>query len=149
MNDQIAQQILAELTAIRLLLAAQGTARPTAPAQAATAPSTDGPPPQPTTLVAEPGDVQVHFGKNNGVPLSQLGEKSLLWYAHPKPPRLDSAGKPYPPRPQDVALENAARQLWHTQAGTLAGAAPGSQGRTMPPARSQQTVDLDGETPPF
>ena len=116
--------ILGELTAIRLLLAARPVA--SAPTQTATAPtyaqstaSSDGPPPQPSQVVADAGNVQVHFGKNSGKALSELSERSLSWYAAEQPPRLDSSGKAYPPRQQEITLRNAARTLWHTRAGTL------------------------------
>jgi hypothetical protein len=75
--------------------------------------------PQPTEVVPNAGDVQVHFGKNNGVALSKLSERSLSWYATEQPPRLDSSGKPYPARPQETTLRNAARTLWHQNKGTL------------------------------
>jgi hypothetical protein len=75
--------------------------------------------PQPHSLVDDPASVQVHFGKNNGVAIGKLSERSLGWYAQEPEPRLDSSGKAFPPRPQDVALRNACRQLWHQQKGTL------------------------------
>jgi len=70
-------------------------------------------------VIPNAGDVQVHFGKNNGVALSKLSERSLSWYATEQPPRLDSSGKPYPARPQETTLRNAARTLWHQNRGTL------------------------------
>ncbi len=152
MPEKLLQDILAELTAIRLLIAAQGQSAP-APARAASpaaqssTPAADGPPPQPSTLIEDPGSICVHFGKNNGVALGTLGERSLAFYASVKAPRLDSAGKAFPPRPQDVLLENAARQLWHQNKGTLQGqvAAPV---RTPPPARpAQKPLDLDEDVP--
>jgi hypothetical protein len=101
-----------------------------APAQTATAPqyaqstaSSDGPPPQPSQVIENPGDVLVHFGKNKDKPLSELSERSLSWYASEQPPRLDNAGKPFPPRQVEITLRNAARTLWHTRAGTLGAAA--------------------------
>jgi hypothetical protein len=126
-NPANLDDVLAELTAIRLILSARPVA---APAQTATAPqyaqstaSSDGPPPQPSQVVADAGSVQVHFGKNTGKALSELSERSLSWYASEQPPRLDSAGKPFPPRQVEIALRNAARTLWHTRAGTLGAAA--------------------------
>ena len=65
------------------------------------------------------GAVQIHFGKNTGKSLDSLSERSLAWYATEQPPRLDSSGKPYPPRQVEITLRNAARTLWHTRAGTL------------------------------
>lgn len=120
--------ILGELTAIRLLLAARPVAP--APVQAAAATqyaqsttSSDGPPPQPSQVIEDAGSVTIHFGKNKDKPLSELSERSLAWYASEQPPRLDNSGKPFPPRPVEIALRNAARTLWHTRAGTLGAAA--------------------------
>lgn len=75
--------------------------------------------PQPTYLVDDPDAVEVHFGKNSGTPLGQLGERSIEWYASVKEPKLDRTGKPFAPRPADVALENAARQIIHRRRNTL------------------------------
>jgi hypothetical protein len=126
-NPANLDDVLAELTAIRLILSARPVA---APAQTATAPqyaqstaSSDGPPSQPSQVIENPGDVLVHFGKNKDKPLSELSERSLSWYASEQPPRLDNAGKPFPPRPVEITLRNAARTLWHTRAGTLGAAA--------------------------
>lgn len=107
--------------------------------------STEGPPPQPTVLIDEPGDVQCHFGKNNGKPLSEMTERQLAFYASVKEPRLDSSGKAFPPRPQDVKLENAARQLWHRQKGSLTAKEPE---RHAPPPRSAAgaTTSVDDST---
>lgn len=136
MNEDLLKAIHQELVAIRQLLA-DGKAAPaprSAPAPRASAPSTsaytasggEAPIPQPTEIIANPGDVQVHFGKNNGVPLSKLSERSLSWYAQEQAPRLDSSGNPYPARPQETTLRNAARTLWHQNRGTL-----GKPGDTM------------------
>ena len=126
-NPANLDDVLAELTAIRLILSARPVA---APAQTATAPqyaqstaSSDGPPPQPSQLIEDAGSVLVHFGKNKDKPLSELSERSLSWYASEQPPRLDNAGKPFPPRQVEITLRNAARTLWHTRAGTLGAAA--------------------------
>lgn len=128
MNEDLLKAIHQELVAIRQLLAngAKTPAR-TAPARTST-PSTsssyssgggDEQIPQPSEIVANAGEVQVHFGKNNGVALSKLSERSLSWYAQEQAPRLDSSGNPYPPRPQEITLRNAARTLWHQNRGTL------------------------------
>jgi hypothetical protein len=136
MNEELLKAIHQELVAIRQLLAegkaapARSTpARASAPASSAPRPSTGAGEvvPQPTEIIANPGDVQVHFGKNNGVPLSQLGERSLSWYAQEQAPRLDSSGNPYPARPQEITLRNAARTLWHQNRGTLVGGAPAAK----------------------
>jgi hypothetical protein len=139
-NPANLDDVLAELTAIRLILSARPVA---APAQTATAPqyaqstaSSDGPPPQPSQVVADAGSVQVHFGKNTGKALSELSERSLSWYASEQPPRLDNAGKPFPPRQVEITLRNAARTLWHTRAGTLGAAAV-----QAPPAKVADGVE--------
>ena len=97
--------------------------------------------PQPSEPVPNAGAVAVHFGKNNGVPLSQLSDRSLSWYAQEQAPRLDSSGNPYPPRPQEVTLRNAARTLWHQKKGTLQGAMPADQ--------SNQGEEDDDSNVPF
>jgi len=126
MNEDLLKAIHQELVAIRQLLA-DGKPAParSTPTPRTNTPSTfsngggEAPIPQPTEIVANPGDVQVHFGKNNGVPLSKLSERSLSWYAQEQAPRLDSNGNPYPARPQESLLRNAARTLWHQNRGTL------------------------------
>lgn len=135
MNDQI----LAELIAIRQLLE---RALPVQPAASAASPAPTGqtPIPQPSQLVADPGSVCVHFGKNDGKPLSSLNDRSIEWYATPKEPRIGSNGKPFPPRPADEALSNAARQLYHAKRGTLANAA-------AIPAAVTAGVELDENVP--
>ena len=125
MNDDILKAILQELVGIRQLLAdgkaAAVRSTPARPGPPATSSGGggDAPIPQPAEIVANPGEVQVHFGKNNGVPLSKLSERSLSWYAQEQAPRLDSSGNPYPARPQETLLRNAARTLWHQNRGTL------------------------------
>lgn len=136
MNDDILKAIHEELVAIRQLLAeankapraSSAPARSTSTSSSYSSSSSGGaggeePIPQPTEVVENPGDVQVHFGKNNGVALSKLSERSLSWYAQEQAPRLDSSGKPYPARPQETILRNAARTLWHQNRGTLGKAA--------------------------
>ena len=137
MNDDLLKAIHQELVAIRKLLADGNKAVParstpvraTTPSSSAPRPSSGDAEvvPQPSEIIANPGDVQVHFGKNNGVPLSQLGERSLSWYAQEQAPRLDSSGNPYPARPQEITLRNAARTLWHQNRGTLGGGALASK----------------------
>ena len=139
MNDQI----LVELIAIRQLLeraiAAPPAARPAAPAPAGQVAI-----PQPSQLVADPGAVCVHFGKNDGQPLSSLGDKSVEWYAAPKEPRLNKQGQPFPPRPADEQLANAARQLYHAKRGTLVGKAPVAEMQFTP---GSATPDIDENVP--
>lgn len=104
--------------------------------------------PQPSEIIADAGDVQVHFGKNNGVALSQLAERSLSWYAQEQEPRLNSRGEPFPPREIEVTLRNAARTLWHQKKGTLQGSAP--KPAPTPPAggaAGEGTADDFGEVP--
>jgi hypothetical protein len=129
MNEDLLKSIHEELVAIRQLLTEANKAAPrSTPARATSGSSSystssgggaDEVIPQPTEIVPNAGDVQVHFGKNNGVPLAKLSERSLSWYATEQPPRLDSSGKPYPARPQETLLRNAARTLWHQNKGTL------------------------------
>ena len=158
-------EIRDELKAIRELLAA--APRPAAPRAATSSASSASPsnfeaPPQPSQIIDNPAGVKVHFGKNNGVPLGELSERSIAFYASVKEPRLDGQGNPYPPRPVDVALENAARQLYHTLKGTLGAtpapapaAAPAASGRpsrapaATTPAPAAQQESIDDEEIPF
>jgi len=163
MNEDILKSIHEELVAIRQLLAEanKAPARST-PVRAATSSSSyassgggaDEVILQPTEVIPNAGDVQVHFGKNNGVALSKLSERSLSWYATEQPPRLDGSGKPYPPRPQETTLRNAARTLWHQNKGTLGQPdAPKSAGATsaMTPAVATESAAhlSDEENVPF
>lgn len=75
--------------------------------------------PLPSELIANAGDVQVHFGKNKGVALSTLGDRSVAWYAQEPEPRLRNDGTPFPPRAEDVLLRNAARTIIHQKRGTI------------------------------
>ena len=128
MNEALLKAIHEELVSIRLLLVEASKAQPRSqPTRAMSSSSSyssgsasgDEVIPQPSEVIPNAGDVQVHFGKNNGVALSKLSERSLSWYATEQPPRLDSSGKPYPARPQETTLRNAARTLWHQNRGTL------------------------------
>jgi len=80
--------------------------------------------PLPITPVENAGAVQVHFGKNSGRPLADLGAKSVEWYAKEQPPKLKQDGTPFAPRPADVALREAARTLVHQRRGTIPTPAP-------------------------
>lgn len=118
--------IITELRAIREALSKPNASTiplgssDAAPASASGAAFAARPPiPQPTFVVDDPDSVVVHFGKNNGMPIGQLGERSIEWYASVKEPKLDRTGKPFAPRPDDVALENAARQIIHRRRNTL------------------------------
>ena len=105
-----------------ILAALKSSARP-ATSQATTTAQT-GPEvyPQPLRVISieDAEETEVHFGKNAGKKLRDLGEKSVSWYALEKPPQLKKDGTPFDPRPQDVALTEAARTLHHARLGTLA-----------------------------
>jgi len=94
--------------------------------------------PQPSRVIDYPEDVQVHFGKNSGIALGKLSARSVEWYATEQPPRLDSSGKPYPERPQEAELKNAARMLYHRTKGTLAssGVKPAQKQAEQPTAQT-------------
>jgi len=115
--------IHAELIRIREAL----EARPYAAGAPAAKPASSFPKsdevPLPAEIIPNAGEVQVHFGKNKGVALSSLGERSVAWYAQEPEPRIGNNGKPFPPRAEDVLLRNAARTLIHQKRGTIAGAA--------------------------
>ena len=113
--------IHAELIRIREALEARPFASG-APA-AKPAPARSDEVPLPTEIIADAGSVQVHFGKNKGVALSSLSERSVAWYAQEPEPRIGNNGKPFPPRPEDVLLRNAARTIIHKKRGTLPSAA--------------------------
>jgi hypothetical protein len=157
MSEELLKAIHEELISIRKLLAEGKQPSPprNTPARTSTSSASsfsgggDEQIPQPTEVVANPGDVQVHFGKNNGVPLSKLGERSLSWYAQEQAPRLDSSGNPYPPRPQETKLRNAARTLWHQNRGTL-----GTTSTAPAPSAAEELVETsshpsDEEALPF
>jgi len=113
--------IHAELIRIREALEARPYAVG-APAAKPAAPRSDEVP-MPTEIIEDAGSVQVHFGKNKGVALSTLSERSVAWYAQEAEPRIGNNGKPFPPRPEDVLLRNAARTIIHQKRGTLPSAA--------------------------
>jgi len=113
--------IHAELIRIREALEARPYAAGAPPAKPATPRSEEVP--MPTEIIADAGNVQVHFGKNKGVTLSSLSERSVAWYAQEPEPRIGNNGKPFPPRPEDVLLRNAARTLIHQKRGTILSAA--------------------------
>lgn len=142
MTPDQGQKIIELLEDILTAIKANGTgggAKPSATPKSSTQGTSSDEVPQPSEPVPNAGAVEVHFGKNNGVPLSQLSDRSLSWYAQEQAPRLDSSGNPYPPRPQEVTLRNAARTLWHQKKGTLQGSIP------APPA----TQENDDEQVPF
>lgn len=131
MNEQLTNnqldQILAALDAqsdvLRDILAAlKSSARPATSQASATAQTGPEVYPQPLRVISieDAEETEVHFGKNAGKKLRDLGEKSVSWYALEKPATLKKDGTPFDPRPQDVALSEAARTLHHARAGTLA-----------------------------
>lgn len=119
-NEQYAELIL-EIRAIRSALSDR--IKPAATAAASKlAGAKPAEIPQPTEIMDNPGAVQVHFGKNKGRALADLGAKSVEWYAQEPEPRLRTDGTPFPPRAEDVQLRNAARTIVHQNRGTLIGA---------------------------
>ena len=126
--------IHAELIRIREALEARPFASGAPAAKPAAARSEEVP--MPTEVIADAGNVQVHFGKNKGMALSSLGDRSVAWYAQEPEPRLGNNGKPFPPRPEDVLLRNAARTFIHQKRGTLPSAAV-----TQPSASVTTSID--------
>ena len=133
--------IHAELIRIREALEARPFASG-APAAKPVAPRSDEVP-MPTEVVPDAGNVQVHFGKNKGVALCSLGDRSVQWYSQDAEPRLDSAGKAFPPRSEDVRLRNAARTYLHQKRGTLPSAV------VPQPTASATVAQIDEEHVPF
>jgi hypothetical protein len=126
-------ELLTELRAIRAALEAKPRA-----AQATTAAPTATPNtlPLPAVEILNAGDVQIHFGKNTGTPLSALSDKQLLWYGADRPEQLKKDGTPFAPREADVLLKNACRTVWQQR---VSGA---------PIVLASQPAD-DGENVPF
>jgi len=115
--------IHAELVRIREALEARPFASGAPAAKPAPSLAKSDEVPMPTEIIPNAGEVQVHFGKNKGVALSSLSERSVAWYAQEPEPRLGNNGKPFPPRAEDVLLRNAARTIIHQKRGTLPSAA--------------------------
>lgn len=124
MTDIQHREILLELREIKLALQARQTPQAPTPAPTSTSTRTPDSLPMPTTVIERAGDVPVHFGKNSGTPISQLGDKQLLWYGADREPQLKKDGTPFQPRDADVLLQNAVRTLWHERRGALPGSAP-------------------------
>jgi hypothetical protein len=77
-----------------------------------------------SSMALEPSLVRLRFDADaEARALSSLGERSVAWYAQEAEPRIGNNGKPFPPRPEDVLLRNAARTLIHQKRGTLPSAA--------------------------
>jgi len=121
-SEELLTAIHAELVAIRQALETK-PATAAAPVARPMATSSDEVP-QPSAVIADAGSVTVHFGKNTGIPLSSLSDKSVAWYAQEQEPKLDRNGKPFPPRDADVRLRNAARTYLHQKRGTLSASIP-------------------------
>lgn len=119
MTNEQYQELIIEIRAIRTAL----TQNKPATTAVASKPTTSGQAviPQPGEIIENPGAVLVHFGKNKGRPLADLGAKSVEWYAQEPEPRLRTDGSPFPPRAEDLLLRNAARTIVHQNRGTLAG----------------------------
>lgn len=111
-NDQFTE-LMQEIRAIRSALSHPKPS--TAPVPAAGSQDV----PLPTKPVANAANVCVHFGKNAGKALGDLSAKSVEWYAQEPAPRLRQDGTPFPPRPADVELREAARTLVHQRRGTI------------------------------
>jgi hypothetical protein len=110
------EQHLSLLTELRAIREALEKPKPKPMLSLTTATATTATPdtlPLPAIAIADAGSVQVHFGKNAGVPLSALSDKQLLWYGTDRPPQLKKDGTPFAPREADVQLLNACRTLWH------------------------------------
>lgn len=120
-NEQFTELML-EIRAFRSVLIQ--TRAPAAATPSAAPAATSEEIPLPITPVENAGAVQVHFGKNTGRALADLGAKSVEWYAKEQPPKLMHDGTPFPPRPADVALREAARTLVHQRRGTIPTPAP-------------------------
>ena len=120
MTPEQHNELLVELRAIRAALETKPRAVATAPSVSTSSASSLPPPDQ---VIEGAASVTVHFGKNKGVALSSLSERSVAWYAQEPEPRLGNNGKPFPPRPEDVLLRNAARTIIHKKRGTLPSAA--------------------------
>jgi len=103
--------------------------------------------PMPSEIIANAGDVQVHFGKNKGVALSSLGDRSVAWYAQEPEPRLRNDGTPFPPRAEDVLLRNAARTIIHQKRGTIAAVTASAPKETT--ATTTVMNDTDESSIPF
>jgi hypothetical protein len=141
--------IHAELVRIREALEARPFAVGAPPAKPASSITKTDEVPMPTEVVPDAGNVQVHFGKNKGVALSTLGDRSVAWYAQEPEPRLDKSGKPFPPRAEDVLLRNAARTIIHQKRGTLPATTAVSSAKPLA-ADSEVTTIMNGdESVPF
>jgi hypothetical protein len=111
-------ELMLEIRAIRTALT-QGIKPAATAAASKPAPAGSKEIPLPSESIDNPGAVLVHFGKNKGRPLADLGAKSIEWYAQEPEPRLRTDGTPFPPRAEDLLLRNAARTIVHQGRGTM------------------------------
>lgn len=139
-QTQLLRDILAALKSSARPATSQATSQATATAQ--TGPEVY---PQPLRVISieDAENTEVHFGKNAGKRLADLGEKSVSWYALEKPAKLKNDGTPFDPRPQDVALTEAARTLHHARAGTLATNRVAAPAATTKPKDAAKADDSD------
>lgn len=137
--DQLIVEIRALKAAVLSLKGPQTPAKSPATAPAAAAGAKDIP--MPDVLVDNAEAVEVHFGKNKGVPLGKLGIRSIEWYAQEPEPKLKNDGTPFLPREADITLKMAARTIVHQRRGTLP-AAP-----AKPITLETQGNDLHDEVP--
>ena len=155
-NPVTLETLFDELVALRAVVAAipgaiaeriskEGSARPPfGGARPESQRSEDRSIPQPARLVAKPGDVEVHFGKNKGNRLISLSPKSLSWYAGEWEPRPKNNGGLWE---NDANLQDAARQLWHEGKNTLQGTPPASAPAPEGAAKPAVTENLDEGVP--
>ena len=132
MTTEQHQEILTELRAIR---AALEKPKPMLSLTTTATTATPDTLPLPTIEIVDAGSVLVHFGKNTGVPISQLTDKQLLWYGTERPAQLRKDGTPFPPREADVQLLNACRTLWQQRksgAPIVLASQPADDGENVP-----------------
>lgn len=134
---------LEELKAIRELLARAPVLQP---AQSRAASSSSGsrdeePPPMPNRIWPNAEAFMVPFGKNQGKALGELADNSLSWYCKDPEPKLDSSGRPYPPRQADMELRQAARTVYHRRKGAI------PKDEAAPAYPSGAGADLDKDVP--
>jgi hypothetical protein len=143
-DNDIFKDILTELRAMRAELIAKREAPIPATSRTLTG-KTGEDIPQPSFAIEQPELVTVHFGKNAGVEIGKLSEKSLGWYCLEPEPRIGNNGKPFPPREADVNLRNAARLLWPSRSGTLK-----TEPQNKPTAPTEAQLDAEfNESVPF
>lgn len=138
MTDEQYHTLLSELIKIREMLTATRLTTPAPVASRTLTGKTGEDIPQPSFAIDNPELVTVHFGKNAGVEIGKLTEKSLGWYCLEPEPRIGNNGKPFPPREADVNLRNAARLLWHSRRGTLK-----TEPQNKPTAPTEAQIDAE------